>query len=258
MIVNVTDLSSYMYCPRTLYMQKIMRIREPLNKAMATGLLKHSVMESASKSEKQAVMSISKETSGTEFETLFSRIYSDSLERQLEQKESLLLQFEINPEEIRAEIKQRLLQEAKSRSDEIYGFSRKNCIFGFELWESLVPKVFSEVRVLSKELSLQGRIDKVEIYPDKCIVHELKTGKIPEEVWPSHRIQASAYCMLAERKFNKRANESVLNYGTVQKKILMNPFMQAEVSEITAKVISMIESKIEPEECKRIGCRCKL
>ncbi len=257
MIVNVTDLSSYMYCPRKLYIQKVLRIKEPLNQPMASGMLKHSVMESAYKSEKQAIISIKKETSSIEFESLISLIYSQALDKQLEQKASMLQQCGISPEIIREQLMPRLLIEAKNRASEIFRFSQNNQSFGFELWESMIPKVFSEVRVLSKELRLLGRIDKVELYPDKCVVHELKTGKIPESIWPSHRVQASAYCMLAERKFNKQAKESVLNYGIEQKKLVMNPFMQNEVLEVTEKVIGLLESKTMPEECKKTGCNCK-
>ncbi len=260
MIISVTDLSSYLWCPRSLYMQKVMGIEEPPNRLMVMGSLKHEVFEQANGKEQDAFLSVVKGTKEEEAFNIFYKLYIDTLAAGLKRKEGTMEQFGIAKEEAEKEMRLLLFREARDRSSSVLRFAISNDVYGYELWESIVPKVFAEVRVSSKELRLRGIVDKIELFPDKCITHEMKTGKAPVTgIWPSHRIQVAAYCMLAERKFNVTSTESVVSYVTagLTRKIMMNPFMEQEVLDTTERVIRLFESDKIPQSCGKETCSCR-
>ncbi len=260
MLVSVTDLASYLYCPRSLFMQRVMGRVEPPNQAMIMGLLKHAVFEQASINEKRAFLETKEGQTKETFQIIFQECFSHALDDQLQKKISLMQQFNILPERVASQVLPSLLSEAKSRAETAFSFATCNNLYGYELWESIIPKIFSETRVVSKDLNLQGRIDKIELYKDRAIVHELKTGKPPNTgVWSSHRIQASAYCMLAERTFCVPVKEAIVTYNLTgeQRTLSLNPFMEKEVTDTTSKVIALMESREAPEPCNKTTCSCK-
>ncbi|MBI4438522.1 Dna2/Cas4 domain-containing protein [Candidatus Woesearchaeota archaeon] len=260
MLISVTDLSAYIYCPKSLYMQRVQGVVQPATSHMILGGIKHKVMEQIATTEKEAFLKINRDSTQPELKKALTDLYADVLEAELDRKSSLLKQFGLSQEQAFTQMKAVLDSIAESKAEPVLQFAAANNVYGHELWETLVPKTLAEVRVASKELSLRGIIDKVELYPDRCVTHEIKTGKAPHEgVWPSHRIQVSAYCMLAERRFNVQSNESYIDYVSEKKKrlVVMNPFMRQEVIDTTQKVITIIESKRPPESCGRQNCSCK-
>ena len=60
-IINVTDITTYLYCPRLLYIRKIKKIPTPLTKEMVVGRLKHNILESFSKNEQTIIEKIDKD-----------------------------------------------------------------------------------------------------------------------------------------------------------------------------------------------------
>ncbi len=260
MFVSVTDLSSYLYCPRALYMRLVLGIKEKPNKAMVAGSVKHGVFEQSTRREKDVICAVKEGAVYADFLSAYSSSYIEALEKQLQAKAALLSSFDISSQEVAENVKPVILDEAKARAESVFFFAQKNNVYGFDLWQTIVPKVFSEIRTVSKALRLKGVIDKVELYPDKCIVCELKTGKAPQNgTWPSHRVQVAAYSMLAEERFNVPSNECVVNYisSGEKREISMNPYMKRDVISTTDKVIALAESKESPEPCTKANCFCK-
>lgn len=260
MIVSVTDLASYMYCPRALYMQSVIGIREPPSQAMVIGIVKHAVLQEATLDEQATISGISSSSDKESVFSLYSDAYSRALDYQLRRKEGLMKQYGVDSGEVISSIRPLLLNQALKRAGFVFDFASRNNVYGFELWELIFPKVFSEVSVISKDLRLRGRIDRVELFKDACIAYEIKTGRTPDSgVWPSHRVQVAAYSMLASRKFSIPSREGVVDYVSSgsQRKVVLNPYLVSEVVSTTGKVISLLESDEIPAACARSSCICK-
>jgi len=60
---------------------------------------------------------------------------------------------------------------------------------------------------------LRGRPDQIVIVDGEFIPVEQKTGKVPINPHPSHRMQLLAYLHLVEKNTNKSAPYGVLRYG---------------------------------------------
>jgi len=126
----------------------------------------------------------------------------------------------------------------------------QNKVYGEELWNSLTPKIKSEIKIQSDALALTGIIDRIEEYKEGPVPIELKTGSMPKEgVWPGHRIQIAAYALLLEEKLKQPIKEGFVHYLDADEKrhIAINPFLKEEVKELKEKVRNLLNSAEIPE-----------
>jgi len=65
-----------------------------------------------------------------------------------------------------------------------------------------------------EKLGLRGRPDQIVIVDGEFIPVEQKTGKVPKNPHPSHRMQLLAYLHLVEKSTNKSSPYGVLRYGS--------------------------------------------
>ncbi len=258
-IVSVTDLSSYLYCPRVLYQQKVLGYQEKLNKYMILGAIRHNFHDMANKYEESIILRLPTQASKDEITAIYSETYQNLLRVAVKNHGKSLALFDLAPETVITELLPIGASEAAERAGNVYTFSYRHNVFGSELWQLLTPKILTEVRVRSQMLRLKGVVDRIEVYENSVLPIELKTGKMANEgVWPSHRVQVAAYMMLLQEKFNKPVGQAVISYldHNTSKTITLNPYMELEVGELTEKVTRLMQSKIIPKPCGRESCSC--
>lgn len=257
-LVSVTDLTSYMYCPRILYQQKVLGYGEKLNPAMVLGAIRHKFYNLTNKYE-EAIVAHLPETSKDTITAAYSETYQNLLRRVVAGHGNSLALFDLSPEDIVAKLLPIAAAEAGERAENVYSFAAKNNVAGEELWQMLSPKILSELKVKSPLLRLKGVVDRVEMYPNAVLPIELKTGKMPlDGIWPSHRVQAAAYMMLLQEKFNTAVTKAVVRYldHNSSKTVVLNPYMEMEVKELTEKVIRLLLGNTAPKPCGRESCNC--
>jgi len=261
-MLNVTDLSSYLYCPRQLYLKNIIKIPPPPKDVMLKGTIKHSVIEKLDQIEKQIVKNITKPLEKDQIKNIYEKNYKSIFLRILEKYNKSLLNFEIDPNlffETSWPIYER---EAKFRAYTVFDFINETKLVGEELWDNIEPKFISELKIISKDLRLKGKIDKLEMYKNKIIPVEMKSGKMPQTgVWPSNKIQLIAYCFLTQEHFNKPVKEGYIHYLDHQekRKITLNPFSKIELLNIRDLIFKMLDQKQPPETLNNNKCEhCQL
>ena len=198
-MLSVTALSSYMYCKRKLYLNRVLKLYEPPKAALVKGTIRHETYDLINKNQENLVKSIREKLSLEKIKEKFKDKYEKFLKIALLNNKKGLKQFDIKPEELFKQVYPLILEEAETRSFNIFNFIEKTNLLGQELWENLTPKIQSEVKIESKELGLRGIIDQIEVYEESMVPVELKTGKAPRDgVWPGHKIQIAAYALLLE------------------------------------------------------------
>ncbi len=252
MKISVTLLSSYLYCSRKLFLERVLKLKEPPKESLVMGAIRHEAYDSINNEEEDLAKSITKRTSLEDIKSLYKKKYLSVLRKVIANNRKRLEEVNIGILQAYKRSYPFIMEESSLRAENIFNFIEKNNVFGDELWEKLTPKIISELRIESDELKLKGIIDQIYVYDDHYIPFELKTGRTPQDgVWPSHRIQLAAYSMLLMEKFNKEINEGFVFYlDTKQKRrIAINPFMIEEVKETVNKVIELLESKELPDFC---------
>lgn len=262
-MISVTTLSSYLYCKRKLYLNNVLGIREPINAALVRGKIRHSAHEEIGKKEELIVKSI-EEQNFEDILTLYQQEHLNLLKNIFIKNSKLIDSVDINKHFLFNEISRFILEESKARAERIFNLIETEKVFGEELWLKVIPKSKQEFRIESINLGLKGVIDRIDVYPEKIVPVELKTGTAPlQGVWGSHRIQLGAYCMLLEEHFNTSIKEGVVVYLDSRKEVpvVMNPYLKEDIIQMTESVKCLLNTPDIPlieknqNKCKNCGLR---
>ena len=252
MKISVSLLSSYLYCSRKPFLEKVLMVEEPPQESLVMGTIRHQTYDGINKKEEEIVNSITKSMSFEDINNLYRQVYLKILRKVIAGNKKRLDEVTINMLEAYRKSFHFIAEESASRADNVFSFIVTNDMFGKELWEKLTPKIISELRIESDELRLKGIIDQVHVYESDYVPFELKTGRTPQDgVWPSHRIQIAAYSLLLQERFNKPIKEGFVLYLDTKEKrhIAINPFMKEEVKKIVDDVIALMEKMELPDFC---------
>ncbi|HLG24652.1 MAG TPA: CRISPR-associated protein Cas4 [Candidatus Nanoarchaeia archaeon] len=250
--IPVTWLSSYLYCSRKLFLEQVLNLKEPPKESLILGSIRHEAYDKINKNEESIVKSIGKSHSDEQIKKDYKDSCAGILNKIIENKKRGLEMIGLSSEKALVRNESYILAEAETRASNVIKFIEKNKVFGDELWQTLTPKILSEIRVESDELKLKGIIDQIHVYEDSYVPFELKTGSMPKDgVWPSHRIQVAAYSLLLGEKFNTDINEAFVHYldSNEKRQIVINPFMKYEITSMVDEIIELIQSKDLPDYC---------
>jgi len=256
-LISVSALSSWTHCPRQFYLSYVLCIEEPPKDVMILGLIKHKLHENMAKEEQKLITELKKTDNVQEkIQTTYTQIL-----KKIVVEHSNALRLVTIPLTTAFQKALPIIKfESEDLANRIIPLLEKG-LTGEELWNAITPKVKTEYSLQSIKLGLKGRIDKLECHETKILPVELKSGNPPKEgVWEGHRIQAAAYAMMLEDKFNVQVPEAVVHYVDHNSKrtIVLNPFMKQEVTETAEKVRKCLETKELPKGCGREDCKaCK-
>lgn len=251
-MISVTALAGYLYCPRKLFLEYVLRIVPIPKKVLVMGSIRHEAHDSVNKAEERIVKSITQSIPPEEIAQKYKTEYSQILRNAILKFKAELDKFSLNLTEVFKDTWPHFQEEAEYRAGNVYKAMSEKNVFGDELF-AIMPKIKSEFRVESPNLKLKGIIDQIEFRDDIIIPFELKTGKAPNEgVWPGHKIQIAAYMLMLEEAFNQPVKEGFVRYLDLKdsRKIVMNPFLKIEILELRDKVIDLLNSNSLPPTCK--------
>ena len=252
MKISVSMLSTYLFCQRKLFLQQVLALEEPPKESLALGSLRHELYDFINKSEESIVSSITQKMEYSWLINTYKTCYSKVLKEKIIKNKPELRQFNLDLAEVFRKTWPSILNEAETRSNNVFSFVQQHNVYGRELWEMLTPKIISEQRMESDALQLKGVVDRIEVYESGYVPVELKTGKMPKEgVWPSHRIQVAAYALLIEEKYNTKVNEGFIRYldSNETRHIALNPFMKEEIKSVVTEIIELLETHNPPAHC---------
>ncbi|MGV8172260.1 MAG: Dna2/Cas4 domain-containing protein [Candidatus Woesearchaeota archaeon] len=250
-MVTATQLSSYLYCPRKLFMNTILLVEEPPKRELVKGKIWHETYESINNAEGRIVSSI-KTKNYQDILDIYRKNYSKSLRDVIINHKTELKEFNIPMIEIFTEYWPSFEEEAKGHALNVSRFIDNYNIYGLELWGKLTPKIFCEQYFKSDRLNLSGVVDVLEVHEivgKKIYVPvELKTGKVPDKgIWEGHRIQLGAYILLLE-DLGKSVTEGVLRYKGAEGRVLqMNSFLKDEILILINKTNSLLKNLTLPD-----------
>ena len=237
-IVNVTDIISYLYCPRKLYLKLVKGIPIKPNRAMILGRLKHNVFDLFNKSEPSIVSSINENLSEYQILSLYQQELNKATQEIIFQNQKIMFQFSIPSEILTTDIQKFMKREIELRVDSI-----KNAInsgfLGKELWRNLKPKYLTEFKIESQEIGLRGRIDRIEL-GDEIIPYELKTRP---EIYESDKLQLAAYSLLLENEFNNKIKKGIIETHNDKQEFPLTFELKSQVLEIADKIRNLSSSE---------------
>jgi len=257
-MIGVTTLTSYNYCPRKLFMQKVLKLVEIPKAAIIKGNVKHDVFESINRVDPILIKSFQTQKTLREIENTYINEFTQIFRDLIIKNKTKLNEFEIQLFEFFKDNWKIFEIEAKERAKNVYEFMQKHKIFGDELWLSLTPKIESEFNVVSNKLDLIGRVDRLEIFDDSVIPYEIKSGKSSHTgPWKDHKLQLAAYMMMLNEK-GMKTTKGMIKYIDENKEFIINldNFLKKEVIDLNETVQTLLHSKNLPEKVENVN-KCK-
>lgn len=262
-MIPVSMLSAYLYCPRKLYLERVLKFSEPTRESTLKGTIKHLVFAGFSEREKRLISSILPEHSFNDIRKMLEEAYAGELRNAIIQKKKSILRLNHEPAGIHRKLWPVFEADIEARAKRIWEFIQKEKKYGQELWEKLTPKTKSEYFIESEKLGLKGVVDQLLVYEGSLVPLEIKSGRPPEEgIWAGHRIQLAAYIMLIEDKFQTQVKKGVVYYLPEENRELhMNPFLKEDVLKTRDLVMNLLDSDNLPpilkkeSKCERCGIR---
>jgi len=252
MILSVTNLSSYLYCARKLYLEKVLGLFEIPKGALIKGSIRHDVYDKINKKDEAIVKTFTKKILLREIEERYKKNYAKVLRETIIKKKRAIEEVGLNSLDMFKKNWYYFQHEAKIRSMNVFNYMIDHRVFGNKLWETLMPKIKSELRINSKKFPLKGIIDQIEVWHDSYVPIELKTGKAPSTgVWPGHRVQLGCYALLAEELFNTKISYGVVKYVDTfeSRQVTFNSFMREEILVLIRKVKELLNASELPDFC---------
>jgi CRISPR-associated protein Cas4 len=207
---------------------------------MIEGSIRHKVLKEFSVQEERLVESfgsVSKKEIVEKFHSLLDliikKIFSQSAEK--------IQKFGIDVKELYKKIFDAMENDLVLRAESIEDAIRKG-FTGKDLWANLEPKYISEMELISEELGLKGRADRVMISEDSIVPFELKTRTV-DKVWPSDEVQLTCYGMMLEEKYGKTIPLGILEAGNKKHEIVIDEKKKKEVVKLISEVKEVLEGK---------------
>jgi len=231
-ILNVTDLTAYLYCPRKFYLERIKGLKKPPTKAMIEGRIIHEIMEAFSNQERELIRQIETRKSRQEIINDYNLLLNKLINYNFDKNKRIINVFGVSEEKLKEKILKKTEKDISLRTESVAKTIGEGFL-GMDLWENLKPKYSSEFSILSEKLRLKGKIDRVMISGDDIIPFELKTREI-QKIYPSDEVQLGAYAMLLEDKFQKKIPLGILEAGNEKHDIVIT-------DELKQKILNLIE-----------------
>ncbi len=250
MIIPVTLISEYQYCPRKIYYSKVLRIKVEPNEALVKGKIRHKIEEETNIRFEFIITKITRGDLDFIF-NLFKENYLELVRRIIVSNVKLMQKIGLDAQVITNEFIETFTILAKQVAESIHEIVVKHNVLGKDILQYIKTEQTAEMFIESKKLQLRGIIDAVEFSGENVIPIELKTGSMPKQgVWPSHKLQVGCYILLCKEKYeDKKIEFGIVRYLNFDedREIILNPFLRDEIFEIRDKVITILEDKIIPD-----------
>jgi CRISPR-associated protein Cas4 len=257
-MIPVSLLSSYQYCPRKIFLERVLKFIDIPRVVTLKGTLRHAAFDKLNKSEME-IIARATEKLYPKIEALYRKTVSTAIRQAIIDNKRTIIRLRLDSQELHSSVIKRLGPEIMARAKNVYDFMDKTGLVGEDLWYELTPRIKSEYKVTSYSLGLSGVIDQVLVAGDILTPVELKTGSVPKEgFWPGHKLQLAAYMMLLEDQFNIEINKGTIRYldaneekgNPISRDLILNPFLRDEVVQTRIKVEKLLGNSLPPDRIK--------
>jgi CRISPR-associated protein Cas4 len=255
-MISVSDLNSWLYCPRKLYLQRVCGLQVSPNRNMVIGKIKHNILEEVSKREEKLISQVDENFDGIDLAFLYEDMIRHTAKNVFDQNQPSIERFLIDKEDILKKVLRDFAEDIKLRIASIKetlakGFTKEN------LWKNLDSVYLSELKLESEHLGLRGRVDRVIISrKDNTIIpYELKSRE--ERIFHSDEVQLTAYAMLLEYHYKQPITKGVVEVGNNKQELEITAEKKQEVLSLLEQIrkIYSNESIVPPIQSNFNKCR---
>ncbi|MFH1402740.1 MAG: CRISPR-associated protein Cas4 [Candidatus Altiarchaeota archaeon] len=247
--VNASDMNVYAYCPRLLYLQRVMGLSNIVGHSTFKGLMGHAVRKELSLRQAKIMRLIREKGSA-------DGILDSELDRISRDLPHIFREWWIpDHASLLGEVKNEVSSEFRILADKMDLMVSE---MGYEKALEYMTPWKIEYSIKSESLMLKGRVDKI-MRRDSLFPVELKTGVPPENVHNGHRLQICSYSMLVEDEFGVMIPYGMVEYVRVHESrpVLNTEKLRREVLYSRDLILELLDGDL-PEVCPHgSGKKCE-
>ena len=206
---------------------------------MMLGFLKHKILDSFNKNEPAIVSGIADNINKKEITELYSNNLVKLIKETMRNYDKIVQGFKLTEMEILDSIFKFMKKEISLRAETIKQALDLG-LRGKELWRNLKPKYLTEFEIISPELGLKGRVDRVK-FSDSILPYEIKTR---DEIYEDDKLQLAAYSLLLEQEFGRKIDKGVVETQTQKEEVNLTEKLKTKVLQLADKIRNLDK---EPE-----------
>jgi CRISPR-associated protein Cas4 len=253
-IISVSDINSWLYCPRKVYLNKICGLQISQNRNMIIGRLKHNILENFSKSEEKVISQFDENFDVIDMVFIYEDLIKHIAKNVFDQNQISIEKFLIDKEDILKKVLRDFSEDIKLRVKSIKeailkGHTKEN------IWKNLDSVYLSELKLESEVLGLKGRVDRILISrkDNSVIPFELKSRE--DNIFLSDELQLTAYAMLLEHQYHQKIPRGIVEVGNKKQEIDISQDKKDQVLRIAEEIRNLKEGLIPPIQSNFNKCR---
>jgi len=253
-MIYVTDVSQYAFCPYSVYLRKIRRVRV-VTPQMIFGDVYHRIEERIRERERIVFDYYIKEE--MDIEEITDEFYRDA--KKVIKNTVLRNKRRIEGDLLDTVKKLNRLFLIKSKEKALLLKKAMETYRKKDVYEIVFPKAVTEFSISSRRLNLCGRIDRLEEIGGRYYPVEIKTGTT-ERYMEKDILQLSGYAILLEEKFDASVDKGFIDYVLLSKKheIEIREDLKDNFMEIKHEVEKILEGYVPQKEKKKECESCNL
>jgi CRISPR-associated protein Cas4 len=257
-IISVSDINTWLYCARKLFLVKVCGLKVSMNRNMAIGRIKHSILERFSKSEEALVSSITSDLDKLDMVFMYEDFIRQSANSVFIENMTMIEKFLIDKDDILKKVLRDFNEDIKLRVVSIKS-ALAGGFFGKDIWKNLDCMYISELSLESENLGLRGRVDRVQIsknaQDNPIIPYELKSRE--DKIFRSDELQLTAYAMLLEDFYKQQVKKGIVEVGNKRQEIEITDNNKKEVLQIVEQIrnFSNPDAPVPPIQSNFNKCR---
>ncbi len=239
-MIRVSDLNRYVYCPRSIYLSNVLKVRVPESPEQGRGVVGHAVRRELSM--RQARL-LNKMKSVEDVDSMMKT----ELDAVLQDLPYIFAErWSESYGEFISSVRGEMMRELDCLRMELDAMVSD---MGFEKALEYVTPWRTEYSVKSEELGLKGRVDKI-MRRDSLEPVEIKTGVPHDFGWDGDRVQLCGYGMLLEERFGERIPHGFIEYtrAAERKPVLFTEKLRRQVIYARDSVKEILDGVV-PDVC---------
>jgi len=247
-MISVSWISEFIYCPLKLYLKQVVG-EDVETPAMTLGNMHHELRRGYDEITKRNLWQIEENMSIKEIrEVLYHDIPELVDNISYNYQEIALIDF--MDRRVCDSLKEDLKLDSWALALKIKKIMKSSGINSLEVADILFPACLLEFQLKNKDLSLKGKVDKIELLDGHYYPVEIKSGRPPVKgVWKNDALQIAAYALLIEEEFKKEVLVGFVDYVQIgdRRTVVLNDPLIEELSTVLNEMHSILNSEYVPE-----------
>ncbi len=135
--VRVTDLTDYKFCPRKIYLKRVLGLREETTYQLLLGKIIHEIFDNLNENEYNIVYKIDDDYEFPYVINLYKEYVCNLFDELVNKYGEEIKELKVDLNKLKLDVFSNIMFDIEDRAKLVYQYMRAREVYGIELWEKL-------------------------------------------------------------------------------------------------------------------------